>query len=296
MSHFLTNLVLRSMGMAGTIMPRLPSLFEPSRLDSNLAVASGFFADDRDEEVYQQGTSASGAQALADHQRSERCPSVSDLPSSDFGKPETIKTGPGNQTGGMTVGSLSESLFHRTSLRSHNLLDGMHTPISAPKPSFIPESPRSESLPRSGRVQIDSIRSPTASPGHNEREAPDSMEELRFEHRSLPMQTKPHFSSSQARSQQYTTSQSLLPAALSTHSAPKAIGAVEPVPVPRRPVTGSAVTPCSNPSEPVIRVTIGRVEVRAIFPDAPVLQAQPAQSRRTLTLDEYLKRSSRGRR
>jgi hypothetical protein len=124
----------------------------------------------------------------------------------------------------------------------------------------------------------------------------EGIEEFRFEHRSLPMQAKPHFSSSQARSQRYTTSQPLLPAALSTHPAPKANRAVEPMPAPRRPVTRSAVTSHSNPPELAIRVTIGRVEVRAVFSDAPVRRAPPAQPRRTLTLDEYLKRSSRGRR
>ena len=45
-------------------------------------------------------------------------------------------------------------------------------------------------------------------------------------------------------------------------------------------------------SEPSIRVTIGRVEVRAIFPTPPANRTQPQRSRPTLSLDEYLKRNS----
>jgi len=45
-------------------------------------------------------------------------------------------------------------------------------------------------------------------------------------------------------------------------------------------------------SEPSIRVTIGKVEVRAIFPPAPVNRTPPRAPRRTLSLDDFLKRNS----
>lgn len=47
------------------------------------------------------------------------------------------------------------------------------------------------------------------------------------------------------------------------------------------------------PLPPIIRVTIGRVEVRAIMPSAPATQS-PTQSKPALmlSLDEYLKRQS----
>ncbi len=43
-------------------------------------------------------------------------------------------------------------------------------------------------------------------------------------------------------------------------------------------------------SEPAMRVTIGRVEVRAVFPASAPRRAQPARPRPTLSLDGYLKR------
>jgi len=52
----------------------------------------------------------------------------------------------------------------------------------------------------------------------------------------------------------------------------------------------------SDTSEPAVRVTIGKVEVRAILPDAPVRHAAPAKSRPTLSLDDYLARRNRGQR
>jgi len=299
MSDFLTNLALRSIGMAETIMPRLPSLFEPPRMDSNLAVVPGFFADDRDEEVFQQGASASEVQAPTDPDRARRRPPVPDLPALASGESETMKAGSGNQTRRAIVARRTTSFDRVHPPASCRPLDEEeNVPISAPKSSFIPESPRSESLPESGHVQGDTIRSATISPDRpdrNKRKAQDGLDDLRIEHCSSIETTSP-FSSSQTPPHWSRASTPLLPTASLTQPVPKAIRAVEPRPAPRRPVTGAAVAPRSNPPESVIRVTIGRVEVRAVFSDAPVRRASQAQSRRTLTLDEYLKRSSRGRR
>jgi hypothetical protein len=45
-----------------------------------------------------------------------------------------------------------------------------------------------------------------------------------------------------------------------------------------------------DPSEPAIRVTIGRVEVRAVFPEQPVKRSPPPRFRPSVTLDDYLNR------
>jgi hypothetical protein len=49
-------------------------------------------------------------------------------------------------------------------------------------------------------------------------------------------------------------------------------------------------------SEPAIRVTIGRVEVRAVFPEQPVKRSAPPRFRPSVTLDEYLNRGSGAKR
>ncbi len=51
----------------------------------------------------------------------------------------------------------------------------------------------------------------------------------------------------------------------------------------------------SQASEPSIRVSIGRVEVRAVFPTPPPRRAQPARPKPSLSLDDYLKQRNRGR-
>jgi len=47
--------------------------------------------------------------------------------------------------------------------------------------------------------------------------------------------------------------------------------------------------------KPNIRVTIGRIEVRAALPPAPPPRAQPVRRRPALPLDQYLKRRSEGK-
>ena len=49
-------------------------------------------------------------------------------------------------------------------------------------------------------------------------------------------------------------------------------------------------------TEPAIRVTIGRVEVRAVFPEQPVKRSAPPRFRPSVTLDDYLNRGSGAKR
>jgi len=56
-----------------------------------------------------------------------------------------------------------------------------------------------------------------------------------------------------------------------------------------------AASHISQASEPSMRVSIGRVEVRAIFPTPPPRSAQPTRPKPSLSLDDYLKQRNRGR-
>jgi hypothetical protein len=80
------------------------------------------------------------------------------------------------------------------------------------------------------------------------------------------------------------------------HSVTSVTEAVRP-PVPRSEAAKiPATAPDAKQADPAIQVTIGRVEVRAIFPEAPARRAQTARPRPTVSLDDYLKRSNRGQR
>jgi hypothetical protein len=66
---------------------------------------------------------------------------------------------------------------------------------------------------------------------------------------------------------------------------------------PRRPDPTPSVEIPTPSSPPVVRVTIGRVEVRAVLPVAPAPPApEPASADTRLSLDEYLKTRSEGQR
>ena len=82
-----------------------------------------------------------------------------------------------------------------------------------------------------------------------------------------------------------------------TRAAPPATPTVRPPVGPRSGVAKiPAAVPASKPPEPIVQVTIGRVEVRAIFPEPPARRSQPARARPTVSLDDYLNRSNRGQR
>ncbi len=51
-------------------------------------------------------------------------------------------------------------------------------------------------------------------------------------------------------------------------------------------------TPANRAPGPEIRVTIGRVEVRAVFPEQHVKRSAPPRFKPSVTLDDYLSRGS----
>jgi hypothetical protein len=59
--------------------------------------------------------------------------------------------------------------------------------------------------------------------------------------------------------------------------------------------TASMPTFQAASTEPPVRITIGRVEVRAVFPE-PAARPAPSRSKPTVSLDDYLKQSGRGNR
>ena len=67
--------------------------------------------------------------------------------------------------------------------------------------------------------------------------------------------------------------------------------------LPRRAERGQAAAAAMPPPPPTIEITIGRVEVRAVHPPAPVARPQSAaQAAPRLSLEEYLRNQNGGRR
>jgi hypothetical protein len=67
-------------------------------------------------------------------------------------------------------------------------------------------------------------------------------------------------------------------------------------PHPAEEMHGPDSLPRSSPDRPALQVTIGRVEVRAVFPAPPTHRAPQSKFRPALSLDDYLQRRDRGQR
>lgn len=82
----------------------------------------------------------------------------------------------------------------------------------------------------------------------------------------------------------------------------RAAAPLMPAPPVRAEVAGAPSTPSAagrgvaSATGPVIRVSIGRVEVRAVAPPVPQPRPQPAGRRAVQSLDDYLSQRERGRR
>jgi hypothetical protein len=73
-------------------------------------------------------------------------------------------------------------------------------------------------------------------------------------------------------------------------------GSKHPVSPARTASPNAAPQLVSSAAEPAIRVTIGRVEVRAVFPEQPARRTAPQRARPTVSLDDYLNRGSGAKR
>jgi hypothetical protein len=90
------------------------------------------------------------------------------------------------------------------------------------------------------------------------------------------------------------------PPSLLAHLPPQAAGSIRP-PLPSRAegtrgIKSPEPVQSARPSQPSIQVSIGRVEVRAVFPEAPARRPPAPRSRPTVSLDDYLNQRNRGRR
>jgi hypothetical protein len=75
------------------------------------------------------------------------------------------------------------------------------------------------------------------------------------------------------------------------------LSSLHPVEAPRPPLHDRVIESLSPPEAQAIRVTIGRIEVRAVqFPPPPPARVRPALPGPTLSLQDYLKQRNEGKR
>ena len=282
MSDFLSNLVARSLGTLEVVQPRVPSLYEPHHRESGLRGARpGFSAPEAATSNENSLEGDTNAPPLSPRvEGSERREPAGPVAPTRTDRDE-IRPGPitsrqvSTQAGPRPESNLPSNVPHGT-------LDPTLRPAST-EPAGISPAISSESNIAAGKLNRTRLFS--------EAEVSPRLV-LAHPLHSRETETDP----GRDRSQPATPSgHSYQP--LATHPAAFPKHAIRPPVAPR---SAAARNPearqSSSPNNSTIEVTIGRVEVRAVFPEPPARRAPPPRSRPTVSLDDYLNPRHRGKR
>lgn len=281
MSNFLNNLVGRTRGTLGVIQPRLPSLFEPSRRGEGFGTWLGAT------KPYMQATAT-----VTPHDRQR--PSPSSLPGIERPKaqPEPDLEGPWRAESRPPVlvphrvvpPDPEEAISRRTAPDNLTIARVSATSQNPGQAAASGGFPALTGLP-GGRDQ--------------QRAAAPHIHRTFFGNSAVNRELRTALGSRQTESGTQERPSHPQPEMTRTEiSTPTAAGrsSVRP-PVFER--AGAPRTSELSPrasAAPAIQVSIGRVEVRAVFPAASVRRPAPARSRPTMSLDDYLSRHPGGRR
>lgn len=278
MNDYLNNLVARTLRRSPVVRPRLPSLFEPL----SVAAVHPVSASAQSETFHEDETPTPPASEV-----SRALPLVKPL----LQHPESPKVDTGSRTN--TPHTLEPDIS--------KTLESSWTPLSRAEETTLPGAQiltpagslttRAEAH-RAGSLSERSTQSPSPKPGTKssaaEPEVYGSARRSTSETRLIVSNNSPDGPPSSGRRDLLETTAKRALASRSDHSAMRRDdGVLFPTP--------NEATQFPEPETPqTISVTIGRVDVRAVFPQpqAPrVRRAHPAP----MSLDEYLKQRSEGR-
>lgn len=343
MSDFLSNLLIRSLGAAPVVQPRLPSLFEPSMPHAGpLATTPGGWDEGRREALAEAAfgdVEVAPVHAAVDPFRVSAAPRRDEPPAGRSTAQERqasvvedrnlLAAAPRSAEAGAELEVpppvAHPFLAHEPSREPAKLrANVVSTPLKLPPrdliaPSALPESvsaalnrstaqPLAPAILRTKRENPERVSSEkreakTAAPreSHDTTEAQTKSErvELREAKTAAPRESHETTESrpksvrvepgSQAKSIRVEPASSRI-----SDSAPRATAAIEP-PGTRRFEFARHIPPArvATPPEPTIQVTIGRIEVRAVSPQASTPKERPASP--VMSLNDYLRqRSKRG--
>ena len=297
MSDFLSNLVARSIGTLGAIRPRLPSLYEPSRRDSDSpgwGRGAGLKAIDNTAHTESRSTqlqSPSGGVLLpAEGMPEARSTNQTERPHTS---PPGLLTSPARVEG--PPGSLNSLRipWSQSSASASNLTSVLHPA-------------RAERIARAASVEPGGAAPTENSPLGSARDIPESVLPLdrsqlinrnALDPARRPFEVMSELLGRNSRPGGPKAGGIEFSGAPGAQPAPAATRLVRPPLAPSPGVGNNSRTMLhSSPSEPAIRVTIGRVEVRAILPEPSPRRTPPARSRPAVSLDEYLTQRNRGQR
>ena len=291
MGDFLTNLVARIEGSAEFVRPRTPSMFEPARLPTAATGASDF----------EQMSDSPGEDAVPDkiHEiestppqdlRRPRTPRISARSEEPISRSEInqARGDTGAMSGSPVVGARFQS--HATALEAdadHPIQSGqVRTLVRAPAARDSVEPPES-----------DSTHSRTIDPVKTSASAELAVSPYLARSRTQSMRAD--IGVSAVSGSDPSPSQN----AADTKSARSSVQPISPAPLRdaiEYPIdrdysraNKSASLGRGASAEPIVQVSIGRIEIRAVAGEAPTLRKNRAASP-VMSLDEYLRQRAKG--
>jgi hypothetical protein len=274
MNDYLDNLVAKSLGLAEVVAPRPMSLFEPAPSDAGPLVQDYY--------------------PLEQDDASQRTPAGAS-PMKDVAAPLASKDGSSEK-------EPPEPRAARSDQPSQRHIQPVDRDASLSAPLLIPHQPAADTGQRADHARSAApvnqqpanrqiVEGHQAAPAH----APlriVSQATTPAERRVTDAPEAGPLTPAQGRAAPITTlspSGAMLVAPASLRRADQES---------RSPLSGSAAVPAPAPdaAAPTIKITIGRVDVRAVTPDKEAPRAREAERRNpALTLEEYLKRRSGGK-
>jgi hypothetical protein len=295
MNDYLANIAAKALNLALVIQPRPASMFEPAPGMDEFSAGHVPASDNVPDETHSQATVAS---VSFTHRPSGQRQAIERLTEST--RPVTPDATPVDAIQASWSGQLHPPQHTPQTGTLGPRLDDSHLSPSVLAPQ-VPSSARvvdtglsitpSRGQPAVVREVAGMVDRP--SPNGGEAEAAPV-----FEPATSPLVALSHAISSQTPSQAAHQSETTAPPSLPQRPAAVKIMA-QPYVVPAaEPIAPTAVElTTESASAPIIRVHIGRVEVRAILPAAPPTpRSRPARPSAGLSLDEYLKPRQRGQR
>jgi hypothetical protein len=297
MSDYLDNLIAKSLGLAEVVAPRPASLFEPSRSEAGLSVHQ-YYSLEQDGSPQRTPADAGRspdhmADHVPDHVMDVAAPTQSEDLSSEDAPPQLRAAQPA-QPSQHTVQPIVQSVDRGASRPEPLLISNQ--PVAADAGRRADRAPSATPPPQQLADQRPSDQQMVLVESHHA--APVNAPLLIVSHSTIP--AEPQVPGA-PEAEPFAPAQA--PGAPVTPSSPSGAKLVAPASLRRADqerVSASSdraaiPKPATDATAPTIKITIGRVDVRAVTPDKESPRPAPPARNHALTLEEYLKRRSGGK-
>lgn len=295
MSDYLRNLAARNLRSVEVIQPRLASLYEPSAFSESI-LNQEIHSERFDTHVYHhkldQNSGNKPSELISQQPLSQQLPSDISQPSLDYAltaDPVAIPTIRNEKNNTATARDLTSVLpkheiVPHTSEKSSNISALNDDNVSGHTTLFIEDVSPSPAIPSRLNTAHE-----TDNGDHN-----PSVYGTKGEH--IPFSDDSKISENAFKLNHKPTTrldgEKSPPVNNPSQNLPN-LSVIKPADVHNKQEKHESYTTNHEP-EPVIRVTIGRVDVRAVTPPPPLIQQKTRQSNPTLSLDDYLRKRNGG--